>query len=272
MKKAKILQLICILAFGTVALGLLVFYIINNPSENQTESIRQQYYELVKTSDSQNEAAKGYSKIFKKISIGNDAFTNEYAELFEEITNIPLGEDKSQVFSIAKEYSVVYKKLSAGFDDFGVSNLKIDEKSSNEFTLVFEQSAISEYSVEQINTDEPMYIGGEKPVKKDESLGENVILVTFKDEGFTDDFIKRYPIGETCILNNVPDALKSKIQIRRASIIDESTVGVYICSDEAIFTEEQINTKVIRPLSDIEIALSIDVSSQQQEEPQAKAE
>lgn len=90
--------------------------------------------------------------------------------------------------------------------------------------------------------------------------------------GFTDDFIKRSPIGETRILNNIPDALKSKIQIRRASIIDESTVGVYICSDEAIFTEEQINTKVIRPLSDIEIALSIDVSSQQQEEPQAKAE
>lgn len=88
----------------------------------------------------------------------------------------------------------------------------------------------SGFSVRTINKDEGEYIG-DGMVEYDGALGEYRMLIMFGDMEPTEAFRKRYPAGETFVLENIPKAFNGNLKFKIVYPQDHG-FAIYIGSDK----------------------------------------
>lgn len=233
-----------ILAFAVVLFLIgATFFCLSNAKACMPESIKNDYDQIV--SDLNNEKiseSKALDKcavLMDRISRGNRSLKREYADVLRDITKNQILFEDDDVFTIAKEYSYCFKMYKKGKENLGIQKIEIWETSDGN-VLVFDYSALTMYSVRQMQEDDKEY-SGDRLVDHNAEFGKYRIEINFYDIWASEAFLKAYPIDTVCKLVDVPKALKGKVNIR-GTYIGDSGFTVYIGSDEMLDVQE-INLK-----------------------------
>jgi len=253
-----------IIAIGIVAIASLLgvsllFINANNTVDADLKSIEEDHARICAEIEEGlfNSAGRGavereYAPIFRRIADGDRKYAKKYAQLLLEIApGSTMDINANEVFDIAADYAWMYEQMAEGTDDFGVQHVKIIEDTSGKKSLVIDYIDIGGCSVRMMDESDKVVSRG-RLVEDDGSLGKHRIEIKFGDARASAALSKEFP-NQTDKLKEVPDDLKSKINIRMACP-DDSMFIIYIGSDEPISIEEQGFTNN-HPKGSIEIAL-----------------
>ena len=105
------------------------------------------------------------------------------------------------------------------------------EKTDSAYALTLTYFGSGQIRAEKIGETEELFVDGEQATANDGSLGKNVYLILLTDLPHGD---FRYIHSEVSTFEEVPRELKGKLNIRRATIPDDSTWGFYLGSDEPL--------------------------------------
>ncbi len=165
----------------------------------------------LKDMNENEELAKAYSDIFKKISKGDRNLAAEYAKLFNEITKQGTTTEDN-VFEIAADHAEILEKMSDGFDDFGIQAVYSDNG-------IIKIKCIGGYgySIKRLSSEDKDYR---------DDMGKYVTAIYFSDIRKSNKLCEEYPDMSPCIVDG------SKNVKVAFEYLDDSITAVYIGSDE----------------------------------------
>lgn len=121
----------------------------------------------------------------------------------------------------------------------GIHDLRASKWDDETVMLIFNYTMLSgSYSVKTVPRSAGEYTGdGEIPY--DGALGEYRVMIEFSDTGYTDDFAKKFPVGQMCRLRNVSDSFLGEVKVKVVHPSDHGFV-IYVGSDVPFAVEEKI--------------------------------